>query len=41
MKEIINTMSRKGSVLCMDDDLGARLLIDQVFGDRVSSMDLP
>lgn len=33
--------SRKGQTLCVDDDLAAKLLINNIFGEKQTHMDLP
>lgn len=34
-------LSRKGTQISVDDDLGAKLLINNIFGETMSNMDLP
>jgi len=41
MKEIINMTSRKGITLSIEDDLAPKLLINNIFGERTTNMDLP
>ncbi|CAD8143023.1 unnamed protein product [Paramecium octaurelia] len=40
IKEIINMLSPKGNRLSDDDDVAAKLLINNIFGDKTSNMDL-
>lgn len=40
IKEIINMLSPKGERLSIDDDVSAKLLINNIYGDRTSNMDL-
>jgi hypothetical protein len=41
MKEILNMTSRKGQTLSVEDDLAAKLLVNNIFGERTTSLDLP
>lgn len=34
-------LSRKETTLCLEDDVAAKLLINNIFGDKLSNMDFP